>query len=81
MSQWLQTVIQNHAQTFGISEHHSQVMSESLLAALIKYRVTVMPTYIDDSMWQSAKAHAGDLDYRQAAALYQAFVQDYTQRK
>ena len=81
MSMWLHNIIQDHAQGLGIEESQSQPLAETLLAALIQYRVTVMPTYIDDSMWQAAQAYAGDWDYQQATALYRAFVQDYTQRK
>lgn len=81
MSMWLQTIIQDHAQSLGIAESQSQELAETLLAALTQYRVTVMPTYIDDSMWQAAQDHAGNWDYQQATALYRAFVQDYTQRK
>lgn len=81
MSMWLQTIIQDHAQSLGIAESQSQELAETLLAALTQYRVTVMPTYIDDSMWQAAQDHAGNWDYQQATSLYRAFIQDYTQRK
>lgn len=78
---WLQNIIQDHAQSLGIAESQSQELAETLLAALIQYRVTVMPTYIDDSMWQAADGPANNMDYQQATALYRAFVEDYTQRK
>ncbi len=81
MSMWLHNIIQDHAQSLGIEESQSQELAETLLAALIQYRVTAMPTYIDDSMWQAARAHANNMDYQQATALYRAFVEDYTQRK
>lgn len=81
MSRWLQNIIQDHAQNIGISETQSRELATTILPALAKYRLVVMPTFIDDNMWEHAQEHAGDCDYQQASALYRACVQDYTQRK
>lgn len=78
---WLQNIIQDHAQNIGISEAQSHELAITLLPALEKYRQVIMPTYIDDGMWARACENETNCDYQTAAALYRAFVKDYTERK
>lgn len=81
MSVWLQNIVQDHAQSLGISETHANELAISLLPVLEKYRMAILPRLVDDGMWLAAQEHAVNLDYTQAAALYRAFVKEYTQRK
>ncbi len=81
MTAWLRNIIQDHAQSLGISEKQSHELAATLPEVLSRYRLAITLCYIDDAMWQAAQKTVPNAQYPEACDLYRALLQEYQQRK